>query len=107
MKIQLGANAVVVESSALNRRNPAAIKSVLACPKGKAKMLEISLTDDNGQVCIITAPLRQFKSGGIGAYLSMKCEARIVTVEGTDAAADAAAKDAAKMDALTRELLGK
>lgn len=107
MKVQFGGNAVVIGSKKLNQKNPKAVQSALSAPKGKAKLLEITLTDDNGQECVFTAPLRPYKGGSFGAYLSMKAEAKIITVDAPESKeSQAEAKDAAKLEALTEELLG-
>jgi len=102
MKIQLSANAVVIGSKALNQKNPKAAAAAVTAPKGKAKMLEVHLTDDNGNDCVFTFPLRSYKGGSFGSFITMKGEAKILTVDAT-VKVD---KDDAKLADLTAELLG-
>ena len=102
MKIQLSANAVVIGSRSLQQKNPQAWAAATTAPKDKVKMLEVHLTDDQGQECVFTFPLRGFKGGSFGAFLSMKGEAKIVVQDAT-VKVD---KDDAKLQDLTAELLG-
>ena len=107
MKIQIGANLVVANSKALASKNPKAISSALHTKAGKRKMLVVSFTDDNGHEVELSVPLRAFKGGSIGGFLSLKAEGRIVEVDasvGKDV--EAAEKSDAKLAALTDELLG-
>lgn len=107
MKIQIGANLVVANSKQLAAKNPKAVQNALAAKTGKRKMLVVSFTDDNGHEVELSVPLRSFKGGSIGGYLSVKAEGRIVEVDapvGKDV--EAAEKSDAKLAALTDELLG-
>jgi len=107
MKIQIGANLVVSNSKQLATKNPKAIESALTAKEGKRKMLVVSFTDDNGHEVELSVPLRTFKSGGIGGYLSVKAEGRIVEVDAPVGKDEKAAdKSDAKLAALTDELLG-
>jgi hypothetical protein len=108
MKIQIGANLVISNSKQLASKNPKAVQDALTAPAGKRKMLVVTFTDDNGHEVELSVPLRKFKSEGIGGYLSLKAEGKIVTVDapvGKDV--EQAEKSDAKLAALTDELLGE
>jgi len=106
MKIQIGANLVVANSKQLNAKNPKAIEGALATTAGKRKMLVVTFTDDNGVDVELSVPLRAFKGGSIGGFLSLKAEGKIVEVEApVGKETEAKEKSDAKLANLTDELL--
>jgi hypothetical protein len=108
MKIQVGANCVVIGSKALGQKNPKVAAAATACAAGKQKLLVVTLVDDDGNDCNFTVPLRSFKGGSFGGYLSGKGEGRIIEVDvGVSKVEEKLQKADAKLQALTDELLAE
>ena len=107
MKIQVGANLVVIGSGKVAKENPSAVKAALTPAEGKRRAIRVVMPpDDNGYCAEYTLPVKTFSTGSFGAYLSGKAEATLVDVELPVTKAETKdAKAAAKMQALTDELL--
>jgi hypothetical protein len=108
MKIQVGANLVVIGSGKLAKENPACVKAAMTPAEGKRRAIQVVLPpDDNGYCAVFTLPVKTFSTGSFGAYLSGKADATLVDVELPVTKAEVKSdKAAAKMQALTDELLG-
>lgn len=107
MKIQVGANLVVIGSGKLAKSNAVCVKAALTPAEGKRRALQVTMPpDDNGYCAVFTLPVKTFSTGSFGCYLTGKADATFVDVDLPVTKEEVKSdKAAAKMQALTDELL--
>jgi hypothetical protein len=80
MKMQYNGLVTIIGSKNLN----ASVKeAVLSKKEGKQKLLEVTVTDDDGQEFTFRVKPQLFSTGSLGGRLTMKAEAKLVEVEAT------------------------
>jgi hypothetical protein len=61
MKIQVGANLVVIGSGKLAKENPSCVKAAMTPAEGKRRAIQVVLPpDDNGYCAVFTLPVKTF-----------------------------------------------
>jgi hypothetical protein len=80
MKVQFNGLSTVIGSKNLSQQVKDA---VLAKKDGKVKMLEVTVSDDDGQEFTFRVKPQLFSTGSLGGRLTLKGEAKLVEVDAT------------------------